>query len=97
MKNNEWASKNNGIYNVGTGMSRSYNDMVKAIFAALNKEPEITYNDSPAPADRVNNDQHFTKASMIKLKHAGYDEPFTSLEEGVNDYVKNYLSKKEYY
>ena len=97
MKNNEWTTKNNGIYNVGTGMSRSYNDMVKAIFAALNKEPEITYTETPVQTDRVNNYQHFAQASIIKLKHAGYDEPFTSLEEGVDDYVKNYLSKKEYY
>ena len=97
MKNNEWVTKNNGIYNVGTGKARSYSDMIKAIFAALNKEPGITYTDMAVPAGRINNYQHFTKASMIKLKHAGYDEPFTSLEEGVNDYVKNYLSKKEYY
>jgi len=41
--------------------------------------------------------QHSTQATMVKLKHAGYEAPFASLEEGVEDYVKNYLLKKEYY
>ena len=49
------------------------------------------------PADIVDTYQYFTEASMLKLKHAGYEESFTSLEEGVDDYVRNYLSKKEYY
>ena len=95
IKNNEWTAKNNGIYNVGTGKPRTYTDMVKATFAALDRQPEIAYIDMPA--DLINNHQFSTEASILKLKHAGYEESFISLEEGVYDYVKNYLSKKEYY
>ncbi|MEP6684871.1 MAG: ADP-glyceromanno-heptose 6-epimerase [Parafilimonas sp.] len=95
MKQQKWPAEKNGIYNLGTGKARTFNDLVKATFAALDKEPQIVYIDMPQ--DLVNTYQYFTEASMIKLKHAGYEEPFTSLEEGVNDYVRNYLSKKEYY
>ncbi len=95
MKNNEWKPERNGIYNLGTGRARTFNDLVKATFAALNKEAKITYIDMPA--DLINSYQYFTEASMVKLKHAGYETPFASLEEGVDDYVKNYLSPKEYY
>ncbi|MEP6467308.1 MAG: ADP-glyceromanno-heptose 6-epimerase, partial [Parafilimonas sp.] len=95
MKNNKWLTEKNGIYNVGTGKARTFNDLIKATFAALDKEPEIVYIDMPN--DLVDTYQYFTQALMIKLKHAGYEEPFTSLEEGVDDYVRNYLSKKEYY
>ena len=95
MKEQKWAAEKNGIYNLGTGTARTFNDLVKATFAALDKEPQIVYIDMPQ--DLVNTYQYFTEASMIKLKHAGYEEPFTSLEDGVNDYVRNYLSKKEYY
>lgn len=95
MKNNEWLKEKNGIYNVGTGKARTFNDLVKATFAALDKEPNIVYINMPA--DLVDTYQYFTEASMIRLKHAGYEQPFTSLEEGINDYVRNYLSKKEFY
>lgn len=95
MKNNEWAKEKNGIFNVGTGKARTFNDLVKATFAAFNKEPNIVYINMPA--DLVDTYQYFTEASMVKLKHAGYEESFTSLEEGIDDYVRNYLSKKEYY
>jgi ADP-L-glycero-D-manno-heptose 6-epimerase len=95
MKNNEWPAEKNGIYNLGTGKARTFNDLIKATFAALNKEPKITYIDMPN--DLIDTYQYFTEASMLKLKHTGYEEPFTPLEEGVDDYVRNYLSKKEYY
>jgi ADP-L-glycero-D-manno-heptose 6-epimerase len=95
MKNNKWAKDRNGIYNIGTGKARTFNDVAKATFAALGKEPKITYID--IPEDIKNAYQYFTEASVLKLKHAGYEAPFTSLEDGVNDYVRNYLSKKEYY
>ena len=91
----KWPAEKNGIYNLGTGKARTFNDLIKATFAALNKQPEISYIDMPA--DLLKTYQYFTEASMIKLKHAGYEEAFTSLEDGVSDYVKNYLSKKEYY
>lgn len=96
IKNNGWSSQNNGIYNLGTGKSRSQSDMLKAIFAALNKKPEITPH-TEIPGETDSSPQHSTQATMVKLKHAGYEAPFASLEEGVEDYVKNYLLKKEYY
>ena len=95
MKNNEWKPEKNGIYNLGTGKARTFNDLVKATYAALDKEPKITYIDMPN--DIRDTYQYFTEASMLKLKHAGYEAPFASLEEGVDDYVRNYLSCKEYY
>ena len=95
MKNNKWAKDRNGIYNIGTGKARTFNDVAKATFAALDKEPKIRYID--LPDDLKDAYQYFTEASVLKLKHAGYEAPFTSLEDGVNDYVRNYLSKKEYY
>jgi ADP-L-glycero-D-manno-heptose 6-epimerase len=95
MNTNRWPKEKNGIYNVGTGKARTFNDLVKATFAALEKQPEINYIEMPA--DIVDTYQYFTEASMMKLKHAGYEDAFTSLEEGVGDYVRNYLAKKEYY
>ena len=95
MKNNAWPTEKNGIFNLGTGKARTFNDLIQATYAALDKEPHIVYIDMPQ--DLADTYQYFTEASMIKLKHAGYEEPFTSLEEGVDDYVRNYLSKKEYY
>jgi ADP-L-glycero-D-manno-heptose 6-epimerase len=95
MKNNEWTPGKNGIYNLGTGKARTFNDLVNATFAAFDKEPRITYID--IPADIRDTYQYFTEASMVKLKHAGYETTFVSLEEGVNDYVRNYLSCRKYY
>ncbi len=95
MKKLEWTTVKNGIYNVGTGKARTFNDLVNATFAAFDKQPNITYIDMPN--DIKDTYQYFTEASMLKLKHAGYEESFISLEEGVDDYVRNYLSKKEYY
>ncbi|HYK46043.1 MAG TPA: ADP-glyceromanno-heptose 6-epimerase [Parafilimonas sp.] len=84
-----------GIYNLGTGKARTFNDLVSATFAALDKEPNIVYIDMPA--DIKDKYQYFTEAAMLKLKHAGYSEPFTPLEEGVTDYVRNYLTNGKYY
>ena len=84
-----------GIYNLGTGKARTFNDLVSATFAALDKEPNIVYIDMPA--DIKDKYQYFTEAAMLKLKHAGYSEPFTPLEDGVNDYVRNYLTNGRYY
>jgi len=91
----KWSAEKNGIYNLGTGKARTFNDLVKATFAALDREPNITYIDMPG--DLINTYQYFTEASMLKLKHAGYEEAFISLEEGVNDYIRNYLREKKYY
>lgn len=83
-----------GIFNAGTGKARTWNDLVVTIFKALNRTPVIEYIDLPAAiADRY---QYFTEAKIDKIKNAGYSEKFTSLENGVTDYVKNYLLKDLY-
>jgi ADP-L-glycero-D-manno-heptose 6-epimerase len=84
-----------GIYNLGTGEARTFEDLVKATFAGLDMEPVIQFIDMPE--DLRNTYQYFTEASMQKLKDAGYTNDFYSLEEGVEDYVRNYLSKNTYY
>lgn len=84
-----------GIYNLGTGMARSFNDLVKATFAGLGMPPQIEYIEMPA--DLQGKYQYFTEASMEKLRAAGYQTPFYSLEEGVGDYVRNYLSQNSFY
>ena len=81
--------KHSGIYNLGTGKARSFNDLAKSIFSSLNLPVNIDYIDTPA--DIRDKYQYFTEANMDKLREAGYSKPFTSLEEGVNDYVLNYL------
>lgn len=86
--------KNSGIYNLGTGKARTFLDLVKATFKALNLEPKIDFIDTPA--DIRDKYQYFTEANMQKLRTIGYQEPFYSLEDGVTDYVKNYLSKNRF-
>jgi ADP-L-glycero-D-manno-heptose 6-epimerase len=84
-----------GIYNVGTGKARSFDDLVKATFSGLDKDADIKYIDMPE--DIREKYQYFTEANMHKIHAAGYSSPFYSLEEGVEDYVRNYLSKGRYY
>ncbi|MFZ9299829.1 MAG: ADP-glyceromanno-heptose 6-epimerase [Chitinophagaceae bacterium] len=79
-----------GLYNLGTGKARSFADLVKATFAALDKTADIRYIDMPE--DIRDKYQYFTEADMSKLIEAGYNTPFHSLEEGVSDYVRHYLS-----
>ena len=79
-----------GLYNVGTGEARTFYDLAKLTFLALNKEPNISFIDTPE--DIRNKYQYFTEADMSKLKQQGYTSTFHTLEEGVEDYVKNYLS-----
>jgi ADP-L-glycero-D-manno-heptose 6-epimerase len=81
--------KNSGIYNLGSGKARTFVDLAKSTFAALDKTPEINFVDTPI--DIRDKYQYFTEANMNKLKSIGYSIPFHSLEEGVDDYVKNYL------
>ncbi len=81
--------KHSGIYNLGSGIARSFKDLVKATFKALNVPEDISYIDTPI--DIRDKYQYFTEANMAKLKSIGYPHEFTSLEEGVTDYVKNYL------
>jgi ADP-L-glycero-D-manno-heptose 6-epimerase len=86
--------KNSGLYNLGSGKARTFLGLVRATFAAMGKEENIGFVDTPA--DIRDKYQYFTEADMRKLQSIGYDTPFTSLEDGVRDYVTNYLSAKAY-
>lgn len=78
-----------GIFNLGTGRARSWNDLAHAVFRAMKKPPRIVYIDMPLSVrDQY---QYYTEAVMDKLRDAGYEAPFTSLEDAVADYVANYL------
>lgn len=87
--------KDSGIYNLGSGKARTFLDLVKNTFKAEHKPENIEFIDTPI--DIRDKYQYFTEASMNKLKSIGYKKSFSSLEEGVNDYVQNYLSRKLYY
>jgi ADP-L-glycero-D-manno-heptose 6-epimerase len=80
---------------LGTGNARSFYDLAKATFLGLNLEPNISFVD--IPLDIRDKYQYFTEANMSKLKNVGYPFEFYSLEAGVEDYVKNYLSKSHFY
>ncbi len=84
-----------GLYNLGTGKARAFEDLVKATFAGLGKPANISFIDMPE--DIRDKYQYFTEANMKKLREAGYIKPFYSLEEGVEDYVSNYLAAGKYY
>jgi ADP-L-glycero-D-manno-heptose 6-epimerase len=84
-----------GIYNLGTGGARTFEDLVKATFTGLDRQPNIEYIDMPE--DIRDKYQYFTEANMHKLRDAGYSNDFYSLEDGVDDYVRNYLAKNRYY
>jgi ADP-L-glycero-D-manno-heptose 6-epimerase len=83
-----------GIFNVGTGNARNWDDLAKAIFAAMEMETNIEYIDMPEPLrDKY---QYFTQATIDKLRAAGYDKNTTTLEESVTDYIQNYLMTEAY-
>lgn len=84
-----------GLYNLGTGKARSFLDLARATFAGLDLEPHIRFIDMPV--DIRDKYQYFTEANMAKLRNAGYTDAFYSLEDGVGDYVRNYLSQQKYY
>ena len=90
-----WMMRNrpeNGLYNVGTGKARSFYDLADNTFKAMGVPTRIEFIDMPlAIRDKY---QYFTEADISKLRKAGYNEPLTSLEEGIEDYVKSYLQKK---
>jgi ADP-L-glycero-D-manno-heptose 6-epimerase len=78
-----------GIFNIGSGKARTWNELARAVFAALGREPKIEYIDMPeAIRDKY---QYFTQANIGKLLSTGYALPLTSLEDAVRDYVSNYL------
>jgi ADP-L-glycero-D-manno-heptose 6-epimerase len=84
-----------GIFNVGTGQARSFEDLAKSVYRALGEKPDIKYIDMPESLkDKY---QYFTQASMDKLRSKGYDFPMTSLEDGVQKYIQNYLAAQDCY
>ena len=87
--------KNSGIYNLGTGVARSFNDLGKSTFLAMGKATNINYIDTPV--DIRDKYQYFTEANMNKLRSIGYEKEFYSLEEGVKDYVQNFLIPGKYW
>ncbi len=82
---------NSGIYNLGSGKARTFLDLTKAVFKALQVREDIDFIDTPE--DIREKYQYFTEADMSKLKSIGYNREFTSLEDGIEDYVGNYLQK----
>jgi len=90
---NHWLMTNlpapNGLYNLGTGHSRTFLDLATNTFTAMGRTPDISFVDTPA--DIRDKYQYFTEAEMGKLRAAGYDKPFATLEEGITDYVTRYL------
>lgn len=84
-----------GIYNLGSGKARTFLDLAKNTFYALGKEPNIEFIDTPI--DIRDKYQYFTEADMSKLISAGYNKAFTTLEEGIKDYVQNYLLPQKYF
>ncbi len=85
--------KKSGLYNVGTGQARTFFDLAKNTFHSLSLEPAISFIDTPV--DIRDTYQYFTEADMGKLKQAGYNKPFYSLEAGIKDYVQGYLAENK--
>lgn len=81
--------KNSGLYNLGTGEARTFNELAHAVFNAMQVPPKISY--IPTPTDIREAYQYYTKAEINKLRSIGYTKPFTSLEDGVREYVQNFL------
>jgi len=83
--------KKNGLYNVGTGKPRSFNDIAKCIFKNTNKASNVKYINTPLKIRKQY--QYYTKANIKKLRDCGYKKKFFSLEEGIKDYIREYLRK----
>jgi len=86
--------KDSGIYNLGSGKARTFKDLVTSTFLAMDKTPDISFIDTPE--DIRDKYQYFTQANMSKLHSIGFTRPFYTLEEGVSEYVKDYLSSGSY-
>ncbi len=86
--------KHSGIYNLGTGKARTFKSLAEQTFMAMNKAVNIEFID--IPSDIRDTYQYFTEANMLKLKNIGYHSDFYSLEDGIEDYVKNYLMQGQY-
>jgi ADP-L-glycero-D-manno-heptose 6-epimerase len=87
--------KHSGLYNLGSGKARTFLDLARGTFHALELEPQIEFIDTPE--DIRNKYQYFTEANMSKLRNIGYEQPFYQLEEGIKDYVQQYLIQGKYY
>lgn len=85
----------NGLYNIGTGKARTFIDLTKAVFHALHQLPNISFIDTPE--DIRDKYQYYTQADIQKLRAINYPFPLTSLEEGINTYVQEFLLKNEYF
>lgn len=85
----------NGLFNVGTGEARSFYDLAKAVWAAMGKTPKIGFKEMPE--ELRGKYQYYTKADLTKLRKAGYTAPMTSLEDGVRQYVQQYLNEEDMY
>ena len=83
--------KDSGIYNLGTGQARTFIDLATATFSAMGKEPNISFID--VPFDIQEKYQYYTEANIDKLRAIGFNKEFTSLEDGVKEYVQGYLMK----
>src|SRR5208282_5292408 len=81
--------KANGLFNIGSGQARTWNALANAVFAALNRKPNIQFIEMPEAIR--DNYQYFTQANLARLRATGYNAPVTSLEDAVGDYVRNYL------
>jgi ADP-L-glycero-D-manno-heptose 6-epimerase len=93
-----WLMENkpqSGIYNLGTGKARSWNELVTSIFDAMDLPVQIDYIN--IPEDIRNTYQYYTQANMDKLRSVGYNKPFTSIEDAVKEYVQQYLLAQQYY
>jgi ADP-L-glycero-D-manno-heptose 6-epimerase len=88
--NSKQSSVPSGLYNLGTGSARSFYDLASSTFRGLDLEPNISFVDMPI--DIRDKYQYFTEANMQKLRAAGYTDSFYTLEEGVDDYIRNYLA-----
>jgi ADP-L-glycero-D-manno-heptose 6-epimerase len=84
-----------GLYNIGSGKARTFLDLAKAIFKTLDIPENVEFIDTPA--DIRDKYQYFTEADMSKIRSAGYDKPFYSLEDGIKEYISKYLIKGKYY
>mgnify|MGYP006284362747 FL=1 len=82
-----------GLFNLGTGSASTFLELVQSVFRALDREPEIEFIDTPE--DIRDKYQYFTEAVMTKLRETGYTRPFTPLPDGVDEYVRTYLSEEK--
>jgi len=85
----------NGLFNCGTGQARSFLDLTRAVYDALGSEAKVEYLDTPVEIRAKY--QYFTEAKMDRLRDAGYDKPFTTLEDGIGDYVSGFLNTDDPY